>query len=85
MWLHGSQQGRARASLLLERGSVWCAALMAVTVAPEAWSWAVRAAISGPGWTMGTELKNGLQKRPCMSENPHASVGTSTHDDMMPS
>lgn len=83
MRLRGSQQGRARASLLLERGSMWSAALLAVTVAPEAWSWAVRAAVSGPGWTTGTEPKNGLQKRPCLSEDPHA-VGTSTHDDMMP-
>lgn len=72
MWLRGSQQGRARASLLLERGSVWSAALLAVTVAPEAWSWAVRAAVSGPGWTTGTEPMNGLQERPCVSEDPHA-------------
>lgn len=37
-------------------------ALVTVTVAPEAWSGTVRAAVSGPAWTMGTEPERGFKK-----------------------
>ena len=57
--------------------------MLAVTVAPEAWSWAVRAAVSGPGWTTGTEPMNGLQKK-AMHVRGSTCMGTSMHDDMIP-
>lgn len=37
-------------------------ALVTVAVAPEAWSGTVRAAVSGPAWTMGTEPERGFKK-----------------------